>query len=401
VWWSSLPFDHRARVGPTERQVLVSGVALANYVREVLRQLELLRLANEYDDVAPFLREQDEAGTRRREEGTGHRRRWTRRDSRDDADYLRTERFLRRFKPDWGELLEAPLLRLATDEARREGSLSVVAPLVLELTEAHRGLLSHFDEVIGNVESVDMQHPWGDVMDRHRAAVDAILPYLPPDSVKIRDGNRHPKSEERIMSRDIVAVVTDDPKRLQLDDEIVALAQELIAIIEGCPDIGDVMTRIGAPVEQLAKLAHASGDEAPLQYERDRGDQCLRICYPSSMGPIRARTYKLWRADATLVGDESRHRGIYADAISALSAWVRYKSKFGLAKAGNADVEDEAELIECHVTLTQMAAIVNKSKRTLERLRDDGKLPMQPVNEIRDSFSSGMKGVQFISFPFG
>ena len=34
---------------------------------------------------------------------------------------------------------------------------------------------------------------------------------------------------------------------------------------------------------------------------------------------------------------------------------------------------------ECHVTLLQMAAIVNKSKRTLRRLRDDGKLPAPDV----------------------
>lgn len=33
----------------------------------------------------------------------------------------------------------------------------------------------------------------------------------------------------------------------------------------------------------------------------------------------------------------------------------------------------------CHVTLKQMASIVNKSKRTLERLRDNGNLPAPAV----------------------
>jgi len=40
---------------------------------------------------------------------------------------------------------------------------------------------------------------------------------------------------------------------------------------------------------------------------------------------------------------------------------------------------DLAAAIECHVTLSQMAAIVNKSKKTLERMRDDGKLSAPAV----------------------
>ena len=40
---------------------------------------------------------------------------------------------------------------------------------------------------------------------------------------------------------------------------------------------------------------------------------------------------------------------------------------------------DLAAAIECHVTLSQMAAIVNKRKKTLERLRDNGKLSAPAV----------------------
>lgn len=39
----------------------------------------------------------------------------------------------------------------------------------------------------------------------------------------------------------------------------------------------------------------------------------------------------------------------------------------------------ESPGVECHVTLNQMAAIVSKSKRTLERLRQNGKLPNPSV----------------------
>ena len=40
---------------------------------------------------------------------------------------------------------------------------------------------------------------------------------------------------------------------------------------------------------------------------------------------------------------------------------------------------DQVNAVECHVTLRQMAAIVNKSKRTLERLYQNGKLPAPAV----------------------
>jgi len=40
---------------------------------------------------------------------------------------------------------------------------------------------------------------------------------------------------------------------------------------------------------------------------------------------------------------------------------------------------DLAAAIECHVTLSQMAAMVNRTKKTLERLRDNGKLSAPAV----------------------
>ncbi len=50
---------------------------------------------------------------------------------------------------------------------------------------------------------------------------------------------------------------------------------------------------------------------------------------------------------------------------------------------GNADHCDKGtkapKAVKCYVTLIQMASIVNKSKRTLERLRNDGKLPKPAV----------------------
>ena len=79
--------------------------------------------------------------------------------------------------------------------------------------------------------------------------------------------------------------------------------------------------------------------------------------------------------------------------ISALAWAERIKIKSKLLQDVRSDGDGEPEkstdnrsresdqriATECHVTLRQMAAIVNKSKRTLERLYQNGKLPAPAV----------------------
>ena len=63
--------------------------------------------------------------------------------------------------------------------------------------------------------------------------------------------------------------------------------------------------------------------------------------------------------------------------------WVYHKPLGWVGQALEAlsafDKSGGTVTVECYVTLLQMAGIVNKSKRTLERLRDNKKLPAPAV----------------------
>jgi hypothetical protein len=61
----------------------------------------------------------------------------------------------------------------------------------------------------------------------------------------------------------------------------------------------------------------------------------------------------------------------FRSSVDAIDILVRLRS--------NASPAEHSRVAERHVTLRQMAAIVNKSKRTAERLRDAGRLPTPAV----------------------
>jgi len=67
------------------------------------------------------------------------------------------------------------------------------------------------------------------------------------------------------------------------------------------------------------------------------------------------------------------------ERLSNLAGRLRKAAEAAVDEHQPADPASSGEQIECHVTLQQMAAIVSKSKRTLERLRDNEKLPAPAV----------------------
>jgi hypothetical protein len=193
------------------------GEKLAAFVREVLRQRELLNDAMERDDVAVSLMREDEIGRRKREGGRGHRRIWTRRDKRLlDAGYEngpgcpRTERILERLRPERGEGPYVPLLRAALDETRCEGTFSHLAPILEALADAHEGLFNHATEITYGQLGSNMRYPYSRVQEAFDEAVNRVMPYLPPESVRFDkeypwDG-RH---ESRVLYRDLCQPVDE------------------------------------------------------------------------------------------------------------------------------------------------------------------------------------------------
>ena len=135
--------------------------------------------------------------------------------------------------------------------------------------------------------------------------------------------------------------------------------------------------------DDAGRLVDSNGK--PLEYEE--------FVDPETNSP----GYRALSAPADETDDHSDNdwlehsRGQIADWADVCDAAVemiqRHVSELGPGRASQAafDGDQEAETgkrtdaIECHVTLSQMAAIVNKSKRTLERLRDNGRLSAPAV----------------------
>ncbi len=192
------------------------GERLLAFVREVLRQRELLEDAMERDDVAMALVREDEIGRRKRQQGTGRRRIWTRRDKRlldacdeNGPECPRTRRILGRLRPERGEGPHAPLLREALDEARCEGTFSHLAPILEVLAQAHADFFKHASEIADGQCGANIQFPYGDVKDAHDGAVNRVMPFLPPDAVRFDEqyswDSRH---ESPILCRDLRQPVT-------------------------------------------------------------------------------------------------------------------------------------------------------------------------------------------------
>jgi hypothetical protein len=188
------------------------------FVREVLRERELLEDAMERDDVAMSLMREDEIGRRNRRQGTGHRRIWTRRDKRLlDAGYEngpgcpRTEHILERLRPQRGEGPHVPLLRAALDEVQREGTFSHLAPIIEDLANAHVDFFNHVAEVAAGQVGGKMQFPYSRVKDAFDNAVDRLMPFLPPDAVQFDEeypwDGRH---ESRVLHRDLHQPAADE-----------------------------------------------------------------------------------------------------------------------------------------------------------------------------------------------
>ena len=187
------------------------GERLLAFVREVLRQRELLEDAMERDDVAMALMREDEIGRRKRQQGTGRRRIWTRRDKRlldacdeNGPECPRTRRILERLWPERGEGPHAPLLREALDEARCDGTFSHLAPILEALAQAHTDFFKHAAEIADGQMGANIRFPYSDVKDAHDKAVNRAMPFLPPDAVRFDEqyswDSRH---ESPILCRDL------------------------------------------------------------------------------------------------------------------------------------------------------------------------------------------------------
>ncbi len=95
--------------------------------------------------------------------------------------------------------------------------------------------------------------------------------------------------------------------------------------------------------------------------------------------------YKIWNSMRLMHGVEIQSelqlpangppRNIILQSLDSVIDWCAQQLEIN----SPINVPETSQTIECHVTLQQMAAMVNKSKRTLERLRGDGKLPTPAV----------------------
>ena len=186
----------------------VMGEKLLAFVREVLHLREVVEQAIERDDIAAPLMQQEEEGRRHRPQGTGCRRIWTRRDKRLSDDGWpgcpRTERILRRLRPERGEGSHLPLLRDTFDEARSEGTFSHLAPILEKLADAHDAFLNHAAEIASGQIGANMQFPYGQVAEQHDEAVSRIMRFLPSDAVRF--DKKYPwdgRHEPRVLCRDL------------------------------------------------------------------------------------------------------------------------------------------------------------------------------------------------------
>ena len=134
----------------------------------------------------------------------------------------------------------------------------------------------------------------------------------------------------------------------------------------------------------LARLRPRSGASPHDKLFRLAFDEARRDNTASVLCPMLEQakaSYERLISAARLVAQDDGERSDFDDAkieLGILACELMNRTK----EPGTPANDDEAEAdgtIECHVTLLQMAAMVNKNKRTLERLRNDGKLPAPAV----------------------
>jgi len=107
------------------------------------------------------------------------------------SEYPRMRRLVGWYLSDYGydpkEGPQTELLSAAIDEARREGTLVVVAPLLEDLHQAHEAFLQYSEVIAVNGLSDKVwksPHMWSPVAPAIRDAVARIRLHLPPGSVR-------------------------------------------------------------------------------------------------------------------------------------------------------------------------------------------------------------------------
>ena len=119
-------------------------------------------------------------------------------------DVPEQSRILTRLRPERGEGPQVPLLREALDEARRDGTFSHLAPILEGLARAHEDFFNHAAEVMADRSFAEMQFPYGRVRETFDEAVNRVMPFLPPDSVRF--DKQYPwdgRHESRVLYRDL------------------------------------------------------------------------------------------------------------------------------------------------------------------------------------------------------
>jgi len=223
------------------------GSHLVAFIHEVFHQRELLENAEERDDTARSM-----ICGHYSERQPGRPKVWTRRDKRlvevsDDGSmrHPRTECFLRRFLPERREGPHVPLLRAAIDEARREGTVTVLVPALEALADAHDLFLHYVQEIVQDVEPAEMQFPWHRVVGPYRDAGERILRFLPPECVRSQDcfwlGDYSP-FESPVLSGDLPSAAAKGGGR-PADPAIAGRNREIIKMFNAGSSVDEVCRR--------------------------------------------------------------------------------------------------------------------------------------------------------------